>query len=187
MASKKMTTLGSSRFARNLVAAFGGKASADQIALYEEKLSKWHLDADDWSWALSRIISDLDNQRGLPELATIYKYLKAVRMERSPTAGCHMQSFDWKGRRYSRKISDPSMPPPLPDGATNQHITIGSPLPDQPDDLVSGTDARCYFAYGFTSAGGRSSLLDCMFGLATMLPDEAGRIRRQKLEHISTG
>jgi hypothetical protein len=66
----------SKRFVDNLIAAFGRwKVTPDTIALYNEKLSKWHLTDDQWSRALSRIIADRpDNE--LPTLAVIYEYLK---------------------------------------------------------------------------------------------------------------
>jgi hypothetical protein len=125
-----MANQGAARFYKRLVGVKCARFKPPEGSEFEyvERLSKWRLTQDEWNGALDLIAADAELGEGLPQLAVIYNFLKHAEVKAAPSAEIIWQTFDLDGLRYARKITDPSLPPPLPHGAANGRICLPSHL-----------------------------------------------------------
>lgn len=117
------------RFCKSLFAAVGGRVNADTRTLYQAKLSKWVLPADDWAKALSRLVADLKSRENgdviLPPLGDVYAYLEGAKsFDSSRGKVTHWLTFDLRGHRQAIRVADPAHPPELPPGGSDPHLVI---------------------------------------------------------------
>lgn len=139
------------RFMTNLTSAFRKTNLArETYDLYVQKLGRWRLTADQWSAAASQIIS---NESAFPALSEIFPYLRAAcAAKKLATFEPIWQCFEYQGKPYARKITDPSNPPPLPAGAAKETIVMPPEVTDyQHDSPISGARAR-ELGVGFVAA-----------------------------------
>lgn len=159
----------------------------DTVALYVEKLSKWHLQPQAWESALDRITES--NDGNLPPLSVVYSFLKAAQAEHGVGVDPIALSFELNGLRYiygrdtgrvdgftKRRIFEvcpiePSKLPALPDGASDRNLIIP---PDKQvwEPPLTIRERRIAFATGWNSTGADPEECQRMFAAITHKPKE---------------
>jgi hypothetical protein len=167
------------RFVRNLFAACPNyrmpKQERDEaMKLYVDKLSRWRMPERIWASVISRIVSD--NDGNLPPLSVIYGYLKEASTATGESSETICQTFDiGKLQRYVRARDtgrtdphtkkaiyeivsvNPSNPPALPDGATNEHICIPPKMQVQ-TERATKDEGRAAWLQGWLGSGAPGEL-----------------------------